>query len=165
MEQEHQCSTCDQTFLSEHELERHVETHTGERPFQCNLCKKSFPFKSHLRQHKIVHSDERPFKCSYNNCEHSFKRKGDLDQHMYTAHSDEFLSKITPNDPKIMSRKCNYCLKVCQSPAALKIHLRTHNRERPFSCNFCNGTFTCKSNLNRHIRRFHPKEETPSFSE
>ncbi|XP_067126327.1 zinc finger protein 567-like [Centruroides vittatus] len=43
-----------------------------------------------------------------------------------------------------------------------KIHLKTHTRERPFSCNFCNDAFTHKYILNRHIGMFHPGEETPS---
>ncbi|XP_023213070.1 zinc finger protein 33A-like isoform X2 [Centruroides sculpturatus] len=72
---------------------------------------------------------------------------------------------IPPNDPKIISRKCNFCLKVCASPAELRRHLRTHTKERPFSCNFCNGTFTEKSSLSTHIRKIHPKEKAPSCSE
>ncbi|XP_023217904.1 zinc finger protein 184-like [Centruroides sculpturatus] len=112
-----------------------------------------------------VHSDERPFKCNYNNCERSFKRKTELEQHTYRRHSDEILSKIPPNDLKIISRKCNFCLKVCASAAELRRHLRTHTGERPFSCNFCNDTFNFKSSLNRHIRKIHPKEKAPSCSE
>ncbi|XP_023213071.1 zinc finger protein 454-like [Centruroides sculpturatus] len=112
-----------------------------------------------------VHSDERPFKCNYTNCERSFKRKGGLDQHMYRMHPDEILSKISPNDPKIISRKCNFCLKLCASPTELRRHLRIHTKEQPFSCNFCNDTFTFKSSLNKHIRKIHPKENTPSCCE
>ncbi|XP_023213078.1 zinc finger protein 813-like [Centruroides sculpturatus] len=113
----------------------------------------------------ILHSDKKPFKCNYNGCKDSFKRKEDLKQHMYALLPDEILSNISPKDPKIISRKCHICTKVFLSPAALKAHMRTHTKERPFSCNVCNGTSITKSNLNRHMRKIHSKKETPSCFE
>ncbi|XP_023217909.1 zinc finger protein 883-like [Centruroides sculpturatus] len=165
MDRKHPCPTCGKTFFHQCHLQVHMRIHTKEKPFQCNLCGKSFTQKSHLTTHMKVHSVEKPFRCNYNDCKKSFKRKSQLEQHTYIRHSDHILSNILPNDPRIISRKCNTCSKVCACPAALKTHIRTHTGERPFSCNFCNGTFPTKSSLNRHVKKTHPKKNTLSCSE
>ncbi|XP_023209344.1 oocyte zinc finger protein XlCOF28-like [Centruroides sculpturatus] len=165
MDREYQCPTCGKKYFNKYRLQTHIRIHKCERPFKCNLCEKSFSDKRNLTRHMMVHSDEKPFKCNYNGCKKNFKRNKDLERHMYGSHLDEILSKIPPNDPRIIRRKCNFCLKVCPTPSELTRHLRTHTGQRPFTCNFCNYTFTTKGNLYRHIRRMHSKEETPSCPE
>ncbi|XP_023212488.1 zinc finger protein 761-like [Centruroides sculpturatus] len=165
MDRKHQCPTCGKELRHKYNLQRHMRIQTSEKPYKCNLCGKSFSDYSNLNRHLKVHSNKKPFKCNYDDCKKSFKSKSELKQHTYALHSDEILSEIPPNDPKIMSRICKICKKVCQSPAALKTHMRTHTGKSPFSCNFCNATFNTKSILNRHIRSIHLKEKTPYCTE
>ncbi|XP_026166539.1 zinc finger protein 770 [Mastacembelus armatus] len=51
----HQCHTCLKCFPSPSKLQRHIMTHTGQRPFGCNMCGKRFRQKTHLRVHCCTH--------------------------------------------------------------------------------------------------------------
>lgn len=51
----HQCQACLKCFPSASKLQRHVMTHTGQRPFGCEVCGKRFRQKTHLRVHCRTH--------------------------------------------------------------------------------------------------------------
>lgn len=51
----HQCHTCLKCFPSVSKLQRHMMTHTGQRPFGCEMCGKRFRQKTHLRVHCRTH--------------------------------------------------------------------------------------------------------------
>ncbi|KAM9341552.1 uncharacterized protein ABDE67_015209 [Symphorus nematophorus] len=51
----HDCHTCLKGFPSLSKLQRHMMTHTGQRPFGCDLCGKKFRQKTHLRVHFRTH--------------------------------------------------------------------------------------------------------------
>ncbi|XP_022606488.1 zinc finger protein 770 [Seriola dumerili] len=51
----HQCHTCSKCFPSASKLQRHMMTHTGQRPFGCEICGKRFRQKTHLRVHCRTH--------------------------------------------------------------------------------------------------------------
>ncbi len=51
----HQCHTCLKCFPSASKLQRHMMTHTGQRPFGCEMCGKRFRQKTHLRVHCRTH--------------------------------------------------------------------------------------------------------------
>ncbi|XP_070835498.1 zinc finger protein 770-like [Chaetodon trifascialis] len=51
----HRCQTCLKCFPSVSKLQRHMMTHTGQRPFRCEVCGKRFRQKTHLRVHCRTH--------------------------------------------------------------------------------------------------------------
>lgn len=53
----HDCVVCHKSFLSSWKLNRHVRTHSGEKPFKCSKCPKSFIEKSKLDQHEQLPHD------------------------------------------------------------------------------------------------------------
>ena len=57
------CAICDCVYPSRYSLERHVRSHTGEKPFQCQVCDFSTSYHEHMARHMtsvhlVVHSEE-----------------------------------------------------------------------------------------------------------
>ncbi|XP_031165666.1 zinc finger protein 770-like isoform X1 [Sander lucioperca] len=50
-----QCHECLKCFPSVSKLQRHMMSHTGQRPFGCEMCGKRFRQKTHLRVHYRTH--------------------------------------------------------------------------------------------------------------
>jgi len=52
----HPCPYCEKNLDTKYKLERHIRTHTGEKPFQCEVCKTRFNQKSSLKTHSTIHA-------------------------------------------------------------------------------------------------------------
>lgn len=52
----HPCPYCEKNLDTKYKLERHVRTHTGEKPFECEVCKTRFNQKSSLKTHSTIHA-------------------------------------------------------------------------------------------------------------
>lgn len=46
------CPFCRRVFSHGYYLERHLRTHTDERPFSCDICERAFHMKHHLTNHR-----------------------------------------------------------------------------------------------------------------
>jgi len=93
------CPSCEKEFHVPSLLERHMRTHTNERPFQCRLCSRSYSQSGNLNVHlKTIHgvavdggrsrSDgegHRPHKCYI--CNRMFTTSSNMYQHIRAVHN------------------------------------------------------------------------------
>lgn len=112
------------------------------RKHRCDVCNKTFLGKNDLRKHVRTHSDERPYECKQ--CHKRFRQTGSLKNHMVTQHSSHI------DSPSLFI--CNYCQKPFPIKERLRLHMRTHTGDRPYSCRHCPKTFARGGQLVQHTR-------------
>jgi predicted RNA-binding Zn-ribbon protein involved in translation (DUF1610 family) len=75
------CPQCTRRFTHRGNLNRHVRTHTGEKPYTCPHCGKRFTMSSNMKIHIRTHTRERPFICAIPGCQRSFTTSSDKKKH------------------------------------------------------------------------------------
>ncbi|XP_048097423.1 zinc finger protein 341 isoform X1 [Alosa alosa] len=49
------CDFCEKVFTKNFDLQQHIRSHTGEKPFQCIVCGRAFAQKSNVKKHMQTH--------------------------------------------------------------------------------------------------------------
>lgn len=175
------CKVCDKAFLQSSNLLSHMRMHTGERPYKCNLCPLAFRQITHLKDHMNTHTGVRAFKCGV--CQMTFSQRSAARRHIKTVHDrnadvvkigNVYSLRNAPTDPDNQAQETNdldqiskmkkgktsgKVYETCEkcdrrySTSYMKIHLRCHSGERPFSCDVCKQSFKQKSHLLSHMLR------------
>lgn len=129
-----------QGFSSKQKVARHMQSHTGHRPFKCKICNAYFSETATLQQHMRRHTQEKPYICDFPGCGKAFAITGALTIH-----------KRTHNGFKPF--KCKYCEKAFAESSNLSKHLRTHTGARPYPCpeSGCGKSFARPDQLARHM--------------
>ncbi|KAF8075003.1 hypothetical protein FPV67DRAFT_1409330 [Lyophyllum atratum] len=127
-------------FSSKQKICRHLQSHTGHRPYQCKMCQQYFSEAATLQQHMRRHTQEKPYVCDYPGCGKTFAITGALTIH-----------KRIHNGQKPF--KCKFCDKAFAESSNLSKHLRTHTGARPYCCteSGCNKSFARPDQLTRHL--------------
>uniref|UniRef100_A0A4W5NDU6 C2H2-type domain-containing protein n=1 Tax=Hucho hucho TaxID=62062 RepID=A0A4W5NDU6_9TELE len=119
----HICSFCEKVLPNRAALSRHLQHHTGEKPYHCEECGKDYGSKTTLKIHNMqVHHkgtkdficnecDQQPHLC--NVCGKHFIQKSHLDRH-----------KMIHTGEKPFS--CEHCAMAFNRPEYLRMHLKLH---------------------------------------
>ncbi|XP_076068822.1 uncharacterized protein LOC143041063 isoform X3 [Oratosquilla oratoria] len=78
------CPYCSLVSGTRSGLERHIRTHSGEKPFKCPHCSFRACLKVTLERHVRTHTGEKPFVCPL--CSFRSARKDTYKKHLTTKH-------------------------------------------------------------------------------
>lgn len=126
-------------FSSRQKVLRHLQSHTGHRPYVCSVCAQTFSEAAPLAAHMRRHADDKPFVCDHPGCGKAFAISSSLTIHKRTHNGDR---------PFV----CPHCSKGFVEASNLTKHIRTHTGERPFACSHpgCGRRFSRPDQLKRH---------------
>nr|XP_020507342.1 zinc finger protein 431-like [Labrus bergylta] len=130
------CHVCGKSFQN---IDTHMRSHTGVKPYVCGVCGKSFPRPGALRRHRRIHSGERPYICEF--CGKTFMDNGALSTHIRKHTGDKPTHRVS----------CQTCGKSLASVHVLEVHKRIHTGDKPFQCLVCGNTFRQVGGLNAHM--------------
>ncbi|XP_047122855.1 zinc finger protein OZF isoform X1 [Hydra vulgaris] len=136
----YQCTYCTKVFVTNRNLQNHMNRHTGIGPHLCLGCSKHYMTEQALEHHKRSCNGlvEKEFHCKI--CGKAFSTKPHLTFHM----------KIhLPDNQKPF--KCQFCPRTFAYNHDCIHHMRLHVGEKPFKCTECNEAFHRKSYLTEHM--------------
>ncbi|KAF0874553.1 CTCFL protein, partial [Crocuta crocuta] len=142
-EKPHVCHLCLKAFRTVTLLRNHINTHTGTRPYKCGDCVMAFVTSGELVRHRrYKHTHEKPFKCSM--CKYASVEASKLKRHI-RSHTGE------------RPFRCSLCSYASKDTYKLKRHMRTHSGEKPYECHVCHTRFTQSGTLKIHMLQKHSK--------
>ncbi|XP_024285147.1 zinc finger protein 37-like [Oncorhynchus tshawytscha] len=150
----HICSFCEKVLPNRAALRRHLQHHTGEKPYHCEECGKDYGSKTTLKIHnmQVHHKGTKDFIC--NECDQQFTHLTYLKRHMY-SHTDK------EKRPHL----CNVCGKHFIQKSHLDRHKMIHTGEKPFSCEHCAVAFNRPEYLRMHLKLHVSGSEGPNMAE
>ncbi|XP_051947182.1 zinc finger protein 341 isoform X2 [Xyrauchen texanus] len=177
------CSFCDKVFTKNFDLQQHVRSHTGEKPFQCIVCGRAFAQKSnvkkHMQTHKVwpngVHSTASRMPITVrvlpmNNEENSQQTEEETQEQEEingeTQSSAEAKDTGQNQDKQIIlidsSYQCQFCSAKFSTYFQLKSHMTQHKNEQVYGCvvKSCSQTF---QKLDQFLEHIHTHQEQLTY--
>ena len=132
-EKPYACSHCSKRFHSNGMLRKHLLTHTQERPFQCEVCGKRCALRSNLAVHMRVHSTNRAFACPM--CGQTFNHKNSLQGHIRSKHSKPPPAPVAPQQDALgaFPAASVHSGQMCESPPRQPLQLSSVYSLQPMS--------------------------------
>jgi len=168
------CDICLKSFVSKRNVQRHMLSHTGEKPWMCEFCFKRFRQKPHLEQHVNIHKGIKNSICSV--CNKAFNHRSNLVTHMAThsnvrPHSCEicgenFKLKHTLAKHMMVHTKqdidkrhqCKVCKRSFRDKSYLAEHETIHKKDKPWQCDICLKSFSFKRRYQVHLEVHQSKD-------
>uniref|UniRef100_A0A1A9ZQ57 C2H2-type domain-containing protein n=1 Tax=Glossina pallidipes TaxID=7398 RepID=A0A1A9ZQ57_GLOPL len=79
-ERRFKCANCDKSYPRQTDLNIHMHSHTGDRPYVCHICDKRFPVKVRLTYHLQRHQGVR-HSCPY--CDVVYENRNQLKSNLF----------------------------------------------------------------------------------
>ncbi|CAL8080189.1 unnamed protein product [Orchesella dallaii] len=139
------CELCpDKEYNSTVGLWKHKRVAHGigvNETFTCEHCGKEFISKLTFNRHMTTHTDERNFTCE--TCGFATKNMQMLKSHIINKHTG------------VRNQVCAECGKKFLLPCHLRVHMRSHTKEKPYQCEVCGLRVTQLATLDRHRMKKH----------
>ncbi|XP_072800150.1 zinc finger protein 341 isoform X2 [Vicugna pacos] len=172
------CSYCDKSFTKNFDLQQHIRSHTGEKPFQCIACGRAFAQKSNVKKHMQTHKVWPPGRSGGTVSRNSVtvqvmalnpSRQEDedstgLDQTLSSTPQPQALPSAGEDEGDKLEAKqvvlidssylCQFCPSKFSTYFQLKSHMTQHKNEQVYKCvvKSCAQTFPKLDTFLEHIK-------------
>lgn len=152
------CNFCTKLFTKNFDLQQHIRSHTGEKPFQCVVCGRAFAQKSnakkHMQAHKVWPKDQTTLPRKSNQLD---GKKSNPDTLQNVEDGDAACEETVDYPTLQRSYACQFCDATFSLYIELKSHMKKHSDQKVYKCiqKHCLHTFSDLESFLTHTNNAH----------